>query len=113
MTVCTNDVALGDLVEHGLPVAVAQTLRDAEALVPEVVELQDERISLATVDARPLTEERHEAGGALRGDRSLAAKGVGDVAIAVRRIVLAFVIRPAYPAVVVALPACLAAPCEV
>jgi hypothetical protein len=60
MTVCTNDVALGDLVEDCLPVPVADALADREALVPEVVELQDERIALAAVCAWMLAEERDQ-----------------------------------------------------
>jgi hypothetical protein len=44
MTVCTNDVAFGDLGEDGLPGAVAQALRDVEALLSEMVELEDERV---------------------------------------------------------------------
>jgi len=47
MTVCTNDVALGDLVEDRLPVAVTEALSDAEALVAQVVELEHQRIALA------------------------------------------------------------------
>jgi hypothetical protein len=113
MTVCTNDVAHGDLVQHGLPVAVADALRDVEALVPGVVELQDERIYLAAVHARPLAEERYEERGALGGDSSLAPEGVRDVLVAMRCVVLAFVFRPTCPAVVVALLASLSAPGEV
>jgi hypothetical protein len=74
MTVCTNDVACGDLVEDRLPVAVADAFGDVEALVSERVR---------------------------------------DVALAMLRVVLAFVVRPALPAVVVALPAGLPAPGEV
>ncbi len=51
MTVCTNDVAGVDLVENRLPATVAQTFGDVEVLVPEVVELEHERVSLAAVDA--------------------------------------------------------------
>ncbi len=105
MTVCTNDVACGDLVEDRLPVAVADAFGDVETLVSEVVELEDEWIRLAAVNARPLAEEVDEIGGALRYDRSLAAQRVRDVALAMLRVVLAFVVRPALPGVVVALPA--------
>jgi hypothetical protein len=41
MTVCTNHVALGDLVEDRLPFAVADAFGDVEALGCEVVELED------------------------------------------------------------------------
>jgi hypothetical protein len=57
MTVCTNHVACGDLVEHRLPVAVGEASGDVEVLVPQMVELEDERVGLAAVDARPLAEE--------------------------------------------------------
>jgi hypothetical protein len=49
MTVCTNDVT-GDLVEHRLPIAVAQPCGDAEVLVPEMVELEDERFDNSAHD---------------------------------------------------------------
>ena len=52
MTVCTNDVALCHLVEDALPVSVPKALADPELLVAEMVELEDERIGLAAVDAR-------------------------------------------------------------
>ncbi len=57
MTVCTNDVALGNLVECGLPGAVANTFGDLEALVAEMVELEDDRIALAAVGAGVVAEE--------------------------------------------------------
>jgi hypothetical protein len=49
MTVCTNDVALVDLGEDGRPAVIAKALRDAEALVAEMVELKHEWICLAAV----------------------------------------------------------------
>jgi hypothetical protein len=88
MTVCTNDVALGDLVEHGVPAAVTEAFGDVETLVPEVVELEDQRIRLTAVDARPRTEELNEVGGPLGNDRSFAADGVRAVALAVCGVVL-------------------------
>jgi hypothetical protein len=54
MTVCTNDVALGHLVENTLPRAVSNPLSDAEFLVPEVIELEHDRVPLAAIDARVL-----------------------------------------------------------
>lgn len=113
MTVCTNDVALGDLVDYGGPVAVAQAFGDVEPLGSDVVELEHERIGLAAVDARLLAKEGHEVCGPLGYERALAAEGIRHVALAVRCVVLAFVSRPAYSAVVVALPASLPAPGEV
>ena len=55
MTVCTNNLALCHLVEDALPLAVSETGSDAELLVAEMVELEDDRIGLAAVHARVLT----------------------------------------------------------
>ncbi len=112
MTVCTNHVAGGDLVEHGPPVAVAQAVGDVEVLAPEMVELEDERVGLATVSARPFTEELEEIGGPLRdeglfGDRHSrrSARGAPSSAPVVG--------GSAGAAVVVQLPARLPTPGEV
>ena len=79
----------------------------------EMVELEDQRIGLAAVDAGTLAEELDEIGGALGDDRLLATQGLGDIALPVRGIVLAFVGGSARAAVVVPLAAGLAAPGEV
>jgi hypothetical protein len=55
MTVCTNDLALCNLVEDALPVSTLKTLGDAELFVPKVIELQNDRIGLSAVDARVLS----------------------------------------------------------
>jgi hypothetical protein len=73
MTISTNHVALCDLIQHGLPAVVAESLGDVEVLVSQMVELEDERICLAAIDARPLAEELYKEGSALHGKRSLAA----------------------------------------
>ena len=113
MTVCTNHVACGDLVEHRLPVVVAETPSDVEVLTTEMVELKDERVGLAAVNARPFTEELDEIGGALCDERLFSAYGVRDVALAVRRIVLLFIGCPAGTTIVVPLTALLSPPGEV
>ncbi|HWM62763.1 MAG TPA: hypothetical protein VNP96_02110 [Solirubrobacterales bacterium] len=51
VTVCTNHLALCNLVEDFLPFMAPPALGDAEFLVPEMVELQHDRIGLAAVDA--------------------------------------------------------------
>jgi hypothetical protein len=56
MTVCTNDLALCHLVEDALPIAVPEPLSDPELLVPQVVELQHDRIALTAIDTRMLTQ---------------------------------------------------------
>jgi hypothetical protein len=50
-----DDLALLDLGQDSLPAAAAQALRDVEALVAQVIELQYEWIALAAVDARMVT----------------------------------------------------------
>ena len=95
ITVCTNDVARGDLVEHRPPVSIAEALGDIEALLLEMVELEDERVLLAAVDARALTEELDQICGALGDQRLFSAHRIRDVALAVRRIMLLFVRGPA------------------
>jgi hypothetical protein len=57
VAVRTDNLALGDLVEHGLPTVSAQALRDVEVLVPEVIELQYQRIGLPTVCAWLVAEK--------------------------------------------------------
>ena len=65
VTVCTNDVALGYLVEDSRPAVVADALRDVEELVAPVVELEHQGIALAAVDARPRAEELDQIRSAL------------------------------------------------
>jgi hypothetical protein len=113
MTVCTNDVALGDLVEDVLPVAIAHALGDAEALVLDVVELEHKRVALAAINAVPLAEEGHKTRRTLCSEGSLAAKRVRDVALTMQRVVRALVLGSAWPAVVVALSTRLTTPSEV
>jgi hypothetical protein len=51
MTVCTNDLALCNLVKDALPIPVSDALGDVEFLVAEVTELKHDRVGLAAVDA--------------------------------------------------------------
>jgi hypothetical protein len=75
MTVCTNDVALGHLVEDALPRAVSKPLSDAEFLVSEPIELEHDRVALAAVDARVLTQVSHQILDAFSDQGLLAAFG--------------------------------------
>ena len=68
MTVCTNHVALVDLGEDGGPAVIAQALRDTEALVTEVIELEYKWICLAAVRAGPRAEKLDQVFGSLAGD---------------------------------------------
>jgi hypothetical protein len=83
MTVCTNDVAKGDLVEYGLPVTVGQTSGDVEVLLPDMVELQDERVVLAAVDTRLLAEELDEIRSAFGHQRLFSSYCIRDISRAV------------------------------
>jgi hypothetical protein len=60
MTVCTNDLALCNLVEDALPIAVSEPIADAELLVPQMVELKHDRICLSAVDAGMPTQVRDQ-----------------------------------------------------
>lgn len=75
MTVCTNDVALGHLVEDALPSPVSKPLPDAEFLVSKVIELKDDWIALAAVDAGVLAQVRHQVLDAVGNQGLLAAPG--------------------------------------
>jgi hypothetical protein len=103
MAVRTDHRASLDLVEYRLPFVAADAHGDAEALVPDVVELEHQRVGLSAVDARPLAEELDEVGRALGDQRALSTRRIGDVALAVGRIVLLFVCSPTRATVVVAL----------
>jgi hypothetical protein len=72
MTVCTNDVALCNLVEDVLPIAVGQALRNSEQLVSQVVELENHRIALAAISAGMLAEEGNQVLGPFFNHRLLA-----------------------------------------
>ena len=113
MTVCTNHLARVDLVEDRLPAAVAERGGDTEVLGSEVVELEDQRIGLATVRTRAFAEQLDEVGRSLCDQRLFASDRVRDVAVAVLGVVRSFVVCSAWAAVVVALPARLSAPGEV
>ena len=51
MTVRADHLALLDLVENRLPIPAVKLGAYGEALVPEMVELEDDRITLAAVHA--------------------------------------------------------------
>jgi hypothetical protein len=88
-------------------------LGDAEVLVPEMVELQDEGVRLAAVDARPGAEEPDEIGGAFGDQRPFSPYRVRHVALAMQRVVLLFIRGSARAAVVVPLTRCAPAPGKV
>ncbi|MBA3867467.1 MAG: hypothetical protein H0X42_14190 [Solirubrobacterales bacterium] len=51
VTVCTNHLALCNLVEDALPAPIPEALADAELFVPQVIELEHYRVSFAAIDA--------------------------------------------------------------
>ncbi len=113
MTVCTNDLASCNLVEDGLPGEVADALRDVEALVADMVELQDQRVSLAAVRAWPLAKDLEEELDTRQSGCPLASLGILDAAVMVLGVMLPFVGSPARAAVVVPLAPTLSPPGEV
>jgi hypothetical protein len=101
MTVCTNDLALCNLVEDALPIAVSDALGDAELLIPKVVELEDDKIGLAAVRAGMLAQERNEVVEAFRGDLLLSLSGLIDAAPTIGSVVLLLVRGSTRAAIVV------------
>lgn len=64
MAVGTDHFALLDLIENAMPVPVGKRLPDAEQLVvAEVIELEDDRVPLATVNAWIDLEELEQVPG--------------------------------------------------
>jgi hypothetical protein len=72
VTVCTNHLALCHLVKNALPGSVPETGCNAELLVPEVVELENDRIALAAVRAGVLAQIGDQELDPLSNERLLA-----------------------------------------
>jgi hypothetical protein len=104
---------IGRFVENGLPVVTADADRDAEALASDVIELEHQRVALSAVEARPIAEELNEIGHPLGDKRAFSTRGIRDIALAVGRVVLSFVLSPTRAAVVVPLAISLAVPGKV
>ena len=51
VTVCTNHLALCNLIEDVLPFATSDAACDPELLVPKMVELKHDGIALTAIDA--------------------------------------------------------------
>jgi hypothetical protein len=113
VTVCTNDLALCNLVEDALPIAVLNSLRNAKLLVPEMVELKHDRIGLSAIDARVLAQIDDEEFEALDDQSPLSDSCLLDVPLTIGLVVLLLVRGAARPAVVVALPPSLPPPSEI
>ena len=112
MAVGADHLALCDLVEDAPPAPVGERGGDVEGLVSEVVELEDDRVGLAAVDAGVGAEVLDEIRRALERKLLLPAAGLIHVALFIRQVVLAFVGRSTLAAHVVALTATLPPPIE-
>ncbi len=112
VTVCTNDLALVDLPQNRGPFACSESCRDAELLVSQVIELEDDGVALSAVDAWAGAKELDEESHPLENENVFAAVRFGDVALAVGQIVLAFVRGTAGSAVGVPLASLAAMPRE-
>jgi hypothetical protein len=77
-----------------------------------MVELEDDRIALAAVDAGMLPQKRDQVLSSFFDQRFLALSRGGDVALFIGQVVLSVVFDSAWPAVVVSLPPCLPPPRE-
>jgi hypothetical protein len=113
VTVCTNDLALCNLVEHALPLAVPEALSDAEFLVPEMVELENDWVALPAIDTRVFPQIDEEILQPSCHQLFLAPHRLIDISAPMGPIVLLLICGPTGPAVVVPLAARLAAPGEV
>jgi hypothetical protein len=112
VAVSADDLALCDLVQNALPPAIVYRGSDRESLVADVVELEDDRVCFAAVDARVRFEVLDEIHGPIAKHLSLQLRRLIDVALAVGLVVLSAVGRAAWPAEIVALALPLPTPCK-
>jgi hypothetical protein len=87
MAVGADHLALLDLVEDRLPIAIRQRGADVERLVAEVIELEHDRIRLPAVGARAGCEVVDQVGRPLEGDRPLPNAGLIDVTLPIGDVV--------------------------
>ena len=113
VTVCTNDLALCNLVEDALPLAVPEALSNAELLVAKVVELEDNWIALSAIDTGMPAQIGEEILQAFSCQCFLAPDRLIDVSLPMTPIVLLLVGRPAGSAIVVTLTTRFSTPGEI
>jgi hypothetical protein len=65
VAIAAHDLAFLYLLEDALPVSVRQSTADIEFLIGQVVELEDDWVGFAAVDARMAGEELDQVLGAL------------------------------------------------
>jgi hypothetical protein len=104
MTVCTNHVALCNLVEHVVPVAVPDAVRNPEFLVSQVVELKYDGIGLAAIYAWVIAKVGNEEDHSFLAQGSIPSCGGIDIALFVGPIVLLLVLGTTRPAIRIPLP---------
>jgi hypothetical protein len=112
MAVGTDHLALCDLVEDALPASVRQRLRNLERLIPEVIELENDRVGLAAINAGMGAEVLDEVDGPLERQDALAVARLLHIALPVRQVMLSLVVRSTSSTHVVALPTTFPSPVE-
>ena len=105
MAIRADDLALFDLLEDPLPAVALQGMADREGLVSEVIEFEDHRIALATVDAGVGIEVLDQELSPLAGHALAVRIRARDVARPVRAVVIGAVARAAGSADAVSLEA--------
>jgi hypothetical protein len=112
MAVRANDLALVDLVEHGLPAPIREPLTDVKHLVAlaDVVELEHDRVRLAALHARMKLKELKEVRRPLEARLSPQRGGIRDVSRPVGPVVHAPIGSPTRPAHRIALEPSATAP---
>src|SRR5437868_4580006 len=103
MTVRAYHLALRNFVQDALPIPITQVLADREALGPDMVKLEHNRVPLAAIGAWMHHEVFDEVRSALGCHGSFATEGTCDVPMTVCGVTLLLVIGTAGAAVVIAL----------
>ena len=112
VTVCAHDLALGDLREDGVPIAVPNPICDIKRLIGLVIKLQNNQIVLSAVNAGMAFQELDQEAGPFIEDATPPGRSVVDVALFVVPVMLALVDRPAASTVIIELPFGFAPPRE-
>jgi hypothetical protein len=103
VAVRTHDIALRHLRKDACPASVSNVFADVEALVAEVIELENQGVRLTAVFARVGLEVGEEVPRSCEPLAITPDAGVLDVALLVRLVMLGFVLRATRTTVCVAL----------
>jgi hypothetical protein len=112
VTVRTHHLALGDLREDSVPIAVPDPICDIERLIALVIKLQNNQIVLSAVNAGMAFQELDQEADSFVEDATPPGRSVVDVALFVVPVVFAFVDRPTASTVIIELTLGFAAPRE-